>query len=360
MIQHQKYWVVCTTHSGQVLRSYSWGAKEPLAIGTQARKLTLERTSEGFRVRDWTSGRMIQGSNALDLGMMRVNVREQKAILMPKLENHRPLDWLVDDEASERENDKKGALAFLLLLLVFLGTSFFIQRMEEKDKDVIPEKYVQVVIKAVKQDQQSAARANSASSASKTVAKQARSLIKGGLQSILKQGNLTRGMGGSLGAMMKGIPLPSQAMSWKSTESAETASVASISKGKGFGRGTDTVAVAGQGQTFVSMDWKESEVDEGLTKEEVGRVIHAHQAEIRYCYESSLVHNAGLKGRVLIAFVIAGSGQVSRATVKESTAKDDRLESCVTSKLKSWAFPKPRGGINVAVGYPFNFQSLGT
>lgn len=129
------------------------------------------------------------------------------------------------------------------------------------------------------------------------------------------------------------------------------------SAGAGYGRGSYS-KVSGQGKSFVSMDTGASEVDEGLTRDQVGRVIHSHSNEIRYCYESATLRNSNLAGSLTMKFSINGPGDVVTAGIGASTVGDRRFHDCIVSRLKGWKFPKPRGGVVVAVAYPFMFKSL--
>ena len=140
-------------------------------------------------------------------------------------------------------------------------------------------------------------------------------------------------------------------------------SVASIGSGGGsevgYGTGAGSgAAVAGQGKGFVSLDTQEASVDEGLTKEEVARVIHAHMNEIRYCYESAILKNSNLEGKLLVDFQIEAAGSVKKAGKKESSVSESGVSDCVIRRLVTWQFPKPRGGVTVAISYPFLFKTV--
>jgi outer membrane biosynthesis protein TonB len=129
-------------------------------------------------------------------------------------------------------------------------------------------------------------------------------------------------------------------------------------KGVGYGRGSHAL-VNGQGKSFVSLDTSSSDVAEGLTKDQVGRVIHAHMSEIRYCYEAAMLRSPDVEGRLGVKFVINGAGVVKTTRVGESSLSDTKLDNCVIDRLARWKFPKPLGGVDVAVSYPFVFQTLG-
>lgn len=132
----------------------------------------------------------------------------------------------------------------------------------------------------------------------------------------------------------------------------------STGAGVGYGKGTHA-GVKGQGGSFVTMDTSGSSVEEGLTKDEVGEVIHKHLSEVRYCYESAMIRTPDLEGKLMVSFTISGNGVVKSSEVKSSTLPDPRLDDCILRRLGSWKFPSPRGKIDVAVTYPFIFKSLG-
>ncbi len=50
---------------------------------------------------------------------------------------------------------------------------------------------------------------------------------------------------------------------------------------------------------------------------------------------------------------------VKVSEVKTSTLPDPRLDDCILRRLNTWKFPNPKGGIDVAVTYPFIFKTLG-
>ncbi len=127
----------------------------------------------------------------------------------------------------------------------------------------------------------------------------------------------------------------------------------------GYSNGVKGVMSAGGGGDGISLGTGEAEVEEGLTKEEVGRVIHAHMKEVRYCYESSMVRASKVDGRVVLDFTINGRGVVAKVKVSNSSLPDPALGECIQRRLRTWQFPNPKGGVNVDVAYPFIFKTLG-
>lgn len=90
-----------------------------------------------------------------------------------------------------------------------------------------------------------------------------------------------------------------------------------------------------------------------LDKELIRRVIRKHAGNLRRCFEIAPSHSAELDGRILVQFVIAGSGDVAKAVVDSSTMGDAEVERCIVATVKTMKFPKPAGGGVVVVTYPF-------
>jgi len=191
-------------------------------------------------------------------------------------------------------------------------------------------------------------------------------LLKGGMTSLLAQSDFVAGHGATADAR-KMLDQRSGALANNGITGAASAntnqSVSAMGgsgqgKGAGYGNG-EKAGVKGQGQAFVSMDVAGAAVDEGLTKDEVGEVIHRHLSEVRYCYESAMIRTPDLEGKLMVNFTIGGNGVVKSTEVKSSTLPDPRLDDCILRRLTTWKFPLPRGGIDVAVTYPFIFKTLG-
>lgn len=92
-----------------------------------------------------------------------------------------------------------------------------------------------------------------------------------------------------------------------------------------------------------------------LDRDIIRTVVRAHLNEVRECYNARLTHDPNLEGRVAIDFVIVGDGTVGSSVVASDTLADEAVGQCVAKAVETWVFPKPRGGGNVIVTYPFNF-----
>jgi hypothetical protein len=101
------------------------------------------------------------------------------------------------------------------------------------------------------------------------------------------------------------------------------------------------------------------EVTGSIDPELIRKVVHEHRAQIRTCYETQLTSRPSLAGKLVSAWTIDQSGSVTEAHTQESTLRDPSVEGCVTSKIKTWRFPIPKGGGEVFVTYPFIFTPGG-
>jgi TonB family protein len=125
--------------------------------------------------------------------------------------------------------------------------------------------------------------------------------------------------------------------------------------GGGTGEGSGT-GFGGRGTRTPQVRQATAEVQGALDKDIIRRIVRAHINEVRACYNTGLAKNPNLEGRVAVSFVITGTGTVGSAAVQESTVKDGEVGKCIAKAVKRWKFPKPQGGGNVIVSYPFNLS----
>ncbi len=126
--------------------------------------------------------------------------------------------------------------------------------------------------------------------------------------------------------------------------------------GSGYGRGSGA-GFGGRGARVPRVRQAKATVQGGLDKDIIRRVVRAHINEVRYCYNQGLVRDPNLKGRVAVQFTIGPSGSVPAAVVQESSIKDQNVGQCIAKAVKRWKFPKPDGGGNVVVTYPFVLEA---
>lgn len=122
----------------------------------------------------------------------------------------------------------------------------------------------------------------------------------------------------------------------------------------GGGRpGYGEMNLGGTAASYFEPVQEEALVEGGLDKDQIAAVINRHIGEVIYCYEKGLQVKSNLSGRVNVRFVINGGGIVHTANVVNSSLNSAQVEGCVVSHLRTWRFPKPVGGVNVKVTYPF-------
>ncbi len=136
--------------------------------------------------------------------------------------------------------------------------------------------------------------------------------------------------------------------------------VGTVGKGGGSGRSTAGIgglATGNVGSGTVGILDEETEIDGGLDKEVIARVINGYLGEIRYCYERQLSADPDIYGKVQVKFTIDASGGVAEHRIGNTTLNSAMVEGCILRRLARWKFPKPKGGTQVLVSYPFMFKA---
>lgn len=96
-------------------------------------------------------------------------------------------------------------------------------------------------------------------------------------------------------------------------------------------------------------------IEGGMSREMVKRVIDQHLEEITYCYETALMENPSILGRIVFEWKILMNGRVGEIRIVASSVNSHEIHDCIKSAIKSWQFPKPTGA-EVVVSYPFVFD----
>jgi hypothetical protein len=288
--------------------------------------------------------------------------------------------------SSEKETEwfKKALKAAILGLLAFLVLSWMMPKPQE---ELVPAQFAKIILTAPKQAVVAAA--ESAPAAAKAIAQKkvqetavvqafrakalqnaVSNLMRGGMTKLLAQSDFITGH--QLNNESRRM-FDTQSKTMRATGpeigdlNKRNVAVNNIGgdglangsgKAVGYSKG-EHAGVKGQGKGFVSMDVGNASVEEGLTKDEVGEVIHRHLSEVRYCYESAMIRQPDIEGKLVVDFTIGGNGVVKTSEAKSSTLPDPRLDDCILRRLVTWKFPNTKGGIDVSVSYPFIFKTLG-
>jgi TonB family protein len=125
------------------------------------------------------------------------------------------------------------------------------------------------------------------------------------------------------------------------------------------GYGSNAGVLGNKKSVDIGITSSEPMVVGSLDKELIRKVIHANRGQVRFCYESQLNRFPKLEGKVAIKFIISPEGTVKQSSVAQTTVDNAELEACVAGRVRTWIFPKPRGGGMVMVTYPFIFKQSG-
>lgn len=96
--------------------------------------------------------------------------------------------------------------------------------------------------------------------------------------------------------------------------------------------------------------------EDGLSAQDVKRVVGENTREVRQCYERHALKQDDATGKVALDLTVLPSGAVDPATVKVDAegVKGDKFARCVQRKVARWQFPESDTGADVS--YPFLFQ----
>ncbi len=134
-------------------------------------------------------------------------------------------------------------------------------------------------------------------------------------------------------------------------------------KGAGGGKGGygNSLVASGNGKGLQEMSIKNSDMvlDGGLSKYAINATIAKYLSQVRRCYEDELKILPALEGLVSVDFEVGASGKLNYAKTAKSTLDNKNVQNCINQKMLTWDFPKPKGGVNVKVNYPFMLRPVG-
>jgi hypothetical protein len=382
MKELKKYFI--EYREGKKIQKIMWQGFEVLKLSLK-NTIFVEPLTNGIRIRTSKNYFELNDSELLNGKKISLNQDLNSILKIKKINFQKSFNLnfshnlLYQGEQNKNYFTKSFILSSIFLCLILL---IKINPTKTKDESLIPEQYAKVIFKPIKAKgsntlnqaqnnlEQSHTLNNQKSMAkalkSKAVSKSIQGLLKGGLTLFLKE---SQNLSGS-----DSTSLAKRALDLKTSNGLDSNELKNLSpkfeeklnqiggkglasNGTGYGSAKNT-NVTGQGKAFIGIDTDNALVDEGLTKDEVGKVIHSHIHEIRYCHESAMLKNPGLEGKINLNFIIGSDGLIKTTEIKESTLNDTWLEDCVIRRLARWKFPNPRGGVNVTVSYPFIFKQI--
>jgi hypothetical protein len=93
-------------------------------------------------------------------------------------------------------------------------------------------------------------------------------------------------------------------------------------------------------------------------KSNIRNMVMRRKNAIKACYESQLILNPDLAGKIDVRWTIDQEGKAQNATVIATTLKNGQVEDCVLRSIRRMTFQKPKGGICI-VKWPFVFNPAG-
>lgn len=170
--------------------------------------------------------------------------------------------------------------------------------------------------------------------------------------------------GGAQGAKGDGLQALSTTLAGGSEFAPKEVGAVGRAGGAGSGLGSGLNAANGIGEDGTGrsamgglQEANGTDVQGGLDRETVRRVIVSNRGRIRACYERALLSQPKLAGRVVTQFEISPKGTVLSASVKSSDAASGTLESCLVDVVRGMEFPAAPTGKGTQVVYPFVFQA---
>jgi len=168
------------------------------------------------------------------------------------------------------------------------------------------------------------------------------------------RGKTIEDVGGAGGQGLKGVDLGAGGKTI-GIDGPSTKGLGRGGEGSGAGEGISGPGRLGiKGEHAVNFSSENVQVLSGLSKDIINAVVQRHRSEIRACYDAALQRNPNIRGKVVMAFSIQPNGIVSATSVKESSVGDRGLDGCISSRIRTWVFPKPEAPVVTEVtAFPF-------
>jgi TonB family protein len=125
--------------------------------------------------------------------------------------------------------------------------------------------------------------------------------------------------------------------------------------GQGYGSGAGR-GLRNRGNTGPTVRASPPTVTGLLSPEAIRRVVLRNLGQVNHCYEQGLATSPNIAGRVVVRFVIGGTGSVMGSNVADNSLGVPSVGECIANAVRRWQFPAPEGGGVVTVNYPFNLQ----
>ncbi len=186
----------------------------------------------------------------------------------------------------------------------------------------------------------------------------------GGMPTRLKDASAGAGLGGTEGSggeLLVGLGAGVKRTTVGNTGTAGLGGIGTKGAGGGLGGYGNSMIGSGEGKGLTTLPLAADLILEGgLDRSVIQATIAKYLSQVRACYEGGLQKKADLAGTVSMAFQINPSGILNYSRVAKSTLGDPQVESCIATRMMTWKFPKPVGGVNQKVEYPFSLRPIKT
>lgn len=374
--------LVLENSKGQTIRVFPWSSPRKVYVVHRKdnRRVEVIGSVESYRkkkikfdiVQELTSQEIEQTVLVNGLGQLRL-LDDESIKPQLSLESHHSLD----------STDKIGLLLSLFLFFFIGVTVNKMQVINPEEEVVIEEKKKREIVKIVRKKlkipkvKRTTVKLSQKVTSKTTVSKKvglkrrgalgilgqlSKSKQKGGLDLGKMQTTAGPGLGGNAGS--GGVQTSIYA---KGLVAAPLGAGGNIkggggygTKGKGGGKaGFGTPSLVGSAGTSTLPIPRDARVDGGLSQDLIAEVVRRNIGQVRFCYEQGLQLNPSLAGRVAVNWTIGSNGGVKTAQVKRTSLKDQSVENCILSRLKTWKFPLPENKAEVKVSYPFLLKRTG-
>lgn len=95
-----------------------------------------------------------------------------------------------------------------------------------------------------------------------------------------------------------------------------------------------------------------------LTQQEIGEILSKNAALFNDCYTIGAGKSQSFTGVVTVKATLGPSGSVTDAQVIKSTAKNQKVDTCVVQAFKKIKFPPPKDGGTSVITFPMEFEGV--
>lgn len=95
-----------------------------------------------------------------------------------------------------------------------------------------------------------------------------------------------------------------------------------------------------------------------LTQQEIGEILSKNAALFNDCYTIGAGKSQSFTGVVTVKATLGPSGSVTDAQVIKSTAKNQKVDTCVVQAFKKIKFPPPKDGGTSVITFPMEFDGV--